>query len=266
MPFPEFKGKFTIGGEPKDPIVPSVTPLLLIQRFGDFLDKRNLLNQLEKQIRGRKNVGFVDASFEAMMRSVGWWSSAAWCAFYVKLVLMQLFSFDREWLSKNLSGSAIGNLDSVKDANKRGDNRYVAFTEGNLSVGDVFVNKRPEGGHTGIILEVLDESTNRVRTIEGNTNTKKSGEGDKVLILERTLQVGKKSGSQTVVGFFRRNFTDAELEKLNYDEKTQTFVFTNSKFILEPQFGDNAKGNTNPMPSRDEILTKMQQGDFGSKL
>ena len=260
MPTPEFKGKFTIGGESKDPTIPYASPLLLIQKFGGFLDKRNLLNQMEKQIRGRKNVGFVNASFEAMMRDVGWWSSAAWCAFYVKLVLMQLYSFDREWLSKNLSGSSIGNLNSVRDANKRGDMRYVAFTDKNLNVGDVFVNKRPEGGHTGIILEILDESTNRVRTIEGNTNTKKSGEGDKVLSLERNLVVGQKSGSQTVLGFFRRVFTEDELKKLNYDEKEQTFVFTTPKFILEPPIEKIT------IPTREEIKTKLIQGDYGSKI
>jgi hypothetical protein len=206
-----------------DPLI--TPPTLLVDKFSNFLDAKKLTNQLEKQIKGRQNVGFVDSAFENMMRSVGWRTSNAWCAFYVKLVLMQMFSFDREWLAKNLTGSSLGNLDNVKKANARGDRRYVAFTSGQLQVGDVFVTRRTKGGHTGIIYKILNDKTNEVETIEGNTNTARSGEGDKVLRLKRKLVVGQKTGSQTTVGFFRRNFTEEEVKKLQYDEQLHTFVF-----------------------------------------
>jgi hypothetical protein len=37
--------------------------------------------------------------------------------------------------------------------------------------------------------------------------------------------VGKKSGSMTIVGFFRRNFTEQEMSIIRYDETKQTYVF-----------------------------------------
>jgi len=203
------------------------SPSNLVTKFLSFLQAKGFEYQLEKQVKGRMNVGFVDSSFEQMMKSVGWQSSQAWCGYYVKLVLMQLFSFDKMWLSKNIGGLALQNFYNVQNLNKKGDTRYIAFTSGKLQVGDVFCGKRTAGGHTGIIVQILDEKTNYCETIEGNTNSNKSGEGDKVKKLKRYLNVGKTSSSLTVVGFFRRNFTEEELSIIRYDEDKQTYVFDN---------------------------------------
>jgi hypothetical protein len=203
------------------------SPANLVTKFLSFLESKGFEYQLEKQVKGRMNVGFVDSSFEQMMKSVGWQSSQAWCGYYVKLVLMQLFSFDKIWLSKNIGGSALQNFYNVQNLNKKGDKRYIAFTSGKLQVGDVFCGKRTVGGHTGIIVQILDEKTNYCETIEGNTNSNKSGEGDKVKKLKRYLNVGKTSSSLTIVGFFRRNFTEEELNIIKYDEDKQTYVFEN---------------------------------------
>jgi hypothetical protein len=199
----------------------------VVNRLLDFLQSRGFESQLEKQVKGRMNVGFVDTAFEQMMKSVGWQSSQAWCGYYVKLVLMQLFSFDKMWLSKNIGGLALQNFYNVQNLNKKGDKRYIAFTSGKLQVGDVFCGKRTAGGHTGIILQILDEKTNYCETIEGNTDSSKTGEGDKVKKLKRYLNVGKTSSSLTIVGFFRRNFTEEELNSISYDEDKQTYVFEN---------------------------------------
>jgi hypothetical protein len=203
------------------------SPSNLVTKFLSFLQVKGFEYQLEKQVKGRMNVGFVDSSFEQMMKSVGWQSSQAWCGYYVKLVLMQLFSFDKIWLSKNIGGLALQNFYNVQNLNKKGDTRYIAFTSGKLQVGDVFCGKRTAGGHTGIIVQILDEKTNYCETIEGNTNSNKSGEGDKVKKLKRYLNVGKTSSSLTIVGFFRRNFTEEELSIIRYDEDKQTYVFDN---------------------------------------
>ena len=205
------------------PLFPNIT--MVFSKLLGFLDARGFASQLEKKVKGRANVGFVDSAFEAMMKSVGWQSSQAWCAFYVKLVLMQLFSFDKEWLSKNIGGVALQNLINVQNLNKKGDTRYVAFTKGDLRVGDIFCAKRTKGGHTGIIVQILDEKTNYCETIEGNTDSTQTGEGDKVKKLKRYLTVGKMSGSMTIVGFFRRNFSEQELSNIRYDETKQTYVF-----------------------------------------
>jgi hypothetical protein len=205
------------------PLFPNIT--LIFGKLLGFLDAKGFASQLEKKVKGRGNVGFVDSAFEAMMKSVGWQSSQAWCAFYVKLVLMQLFSFDKEWLSKNIGGSALQNLINVQNLNKKGDKKYLAFTKGKLQVGDIFCAKRTKGGHTGIIVQILDEKTNYCETIEGNTDSTQTGEGDKVKKLKRYLTVGKASGSMTIVGFYRRNFTEEELKNIKYDENKQTYVF-----------------------------------------
>jgi hypothetical protein len=34
---------------------------------------------------------------------------------------MQLFSFDKEWLSKNIGGGAVQNFENVKNLNKKGE-------------------------------------------------------------------------------------------------------------------------------------------------
>jgi hypothetical protein len=122
-------------------------------------------------------------------------------------------------------GAAIKYLTNVQNLNKRGDKRYVAFTKGKLQVGDVFCGKRTKGGHTGIIVQILDEKTNYCETVEGNTDSSKTGEGDKAKKLKRYLTVGKNNSGLTIVGFFRRNFTEEELKKIRYDETKQTYVF-----------------------------------------
>jgi len=204
----------------------------IFDRFMNFLEAKGFAIQLEKQVKGRLNVGFVDSAFEQMMKSVGWQSSQAWCGYYVKLVLMQLFSFDKEFLSKNIGGGAMQNLVNVQNLNKKGDKRYIAFTDGKLQVGDVFCGTREKGGHTGIIVQILDKETNYCETIEGNTNSTKSGEGDKVKKLKRYLIVGKSSAGLTIKGFFRRNFTEQELNSISYDENKQTYVFENKNQII----------------------------------
>ena len=94
--------------------VPLVSKISLVfGKFSSFLETRGFANQLEKNVKGRMNVGFVDSAFEKMMKSVGWQSSNAWCGFYVKLILMQLFSFDKEWLSKNFGRGALENFNKI---------------------------------------------------------------------------------------------------------------------------------------------------------
>ena len=201
--------------------MPEITPLVVSTNLLRFLNEKSLSNQIEKVVKKRgENQGFTDNSFELMMKAVGWRSGQAWCAYYVKLVFMQMYSFDRDYLAKNFTGGAVNNLTITQNNNKRGDKRYVAITSGSPQIGDIFVLS----GHTGIVLNVI--SGNKVQTIEGNTNFKGSREGDKTESITRDLTIGKKSYGQSVLGFIRRVFTQEELSKLAYDEKQQTFIFT----------------------------------------
>jgi hypothetical protein len=204
--------------------------LLVTTLFTDFLTKRKLVNQFEK--RG-DNKGFADASFEQMMRAVKWKSGEAWCAYYVKLIYMSMFSFDREYLSKHLGGGSNSNLVNIERLNDKGDMRYLASRKNDPQVGDIFCQgvqnfgKGQSGfGHTGIVVEILGKVGDgyKVRTVEGNTNAGGSREGDKSMFLTRTLEVGKKA-DKWMLGYIRRNFTQQEIDRLAYDEKNQTFIF-----------------------------------------
>jgi hypothetical protein len=229
-------------------------PLLFSKNpLANILSKTKLDNQVEKIVPKLKqlyaNKGFVDASFEATMKAVGWRDGQPWCAYYVKLVLMQLYSFDREWLSKNIGGGAVDNLYIVNNLNNRGDKRYIAITKNEKpQVGDVFCQGVSGNGHTGIIVEVLGQSGNAwdVKTIEGNTSEKGVREGYRTLYLNRTLQVGvaSKGGSKVLKGYWRRNFTEQELQDIIYDESQGTFV-KKGDTIFDPKKWE--KSGLNPL-------------------
>jgi hypothetical protein len=209
---------------------PPNPPLLATTSLTNILSTTKLDSQFERADKFRKvgqNAGFVDASFETMMKVVGWKGSLPWCAYYVKLVYMQLYSFDRDWLSKNIGGGAIDNLNIVSNLNKKGDKRYLAiFNDDQPLVGDVFCSGVSGNGHTGIIVEVLGQSGKgwNVKTIEGNTSDKAVREGYRTQYLTRTLQIGVKSGGQIMRGYWRRNFTETELADIIYDESQGTYV------------------------------------------
>ena len=148
---------------------------------------------------------------------------------------MQMFSFDRDWLVKNIGSNAYDNFTNVQKYNNRGDKRYLAISSGKPEVADVGVLKQDNNsgkGHTFMIKEVLggnDTDGWKVKTIEGNTTLGGGREGEGVFSLTRTLKIGGKSQGMLVIGYIRRNFTPSELEALTYDEAQQTFVFAGQR-------------------------------------
>ena len=187
-----------------------------------LISKRGLTNV--KEIG--KDRAFNDAVFQSMMRQVGWVSGAYWCMFYVKAVFYQLFSFDREWLNRNFGGGVLTNWRKVLQLNKNGDYRYIAIQENNPAVGDIVIWKsttRGGGGHTGIVIEVIDK--NNIKTIEGNTSPQGVRSGQGVFQLNRIVEVGKTRGSFNLLGYIRRNFTIQEQSRIVWDKNLQTFVF-----------------------------------------
>lgn len=229
---------------------PQFTPPTFLSTVSltNILSTKKLDNQFEKVAPKLKdmysNKGFVDASFEAMMESVGWVSSNAWCAFYVKLIYMQLYSFDREWLSINIGGGAVNNLYNVKNRNAVKDYRYIAITKNEKpQIGDVFCMGISGRGHTGIVVEVLGQSGNgwSVKTIEGNTSDAGVREGYRTRYLTRILQVGvAPTGSDQVMkGYWRRNFTQKELDNVVYDEAQGTYVMKSLSKRIEDKIVEN---------------------------
>jgi len=198
--------------------MPDITnPLITV--FNPFLSNKGFRGQMEKLVKGGKNVGFVDASFQTMMKAVGWKGGEAWCMYFCKLVYMQFFSFDREFLAKNFNGSTSGTLQNVINLNAKGDKRYVFLNTNTPQIGDIICLQ----GHVGLVQEVI--SSTIVKTIEGNTNLKGVREGEGVTENKRTLIVGKPSFGQMFKGYIRRNFSQDELNRLYFDETEKTLKF-----------------------------------------
>jgi hypothetical protein len=192
-------------------------PLLTV--FNPFLTSKNFRGQMERVVRGSMNVGFVDKSFQAMMKKVGWRGGEAWCMYYVKLVYMQFFSFDREFLAKNFNGSTSGTLQNIINLNAKGDKRYIFIKANTPQIGDIISLQ----GHVALVQEVISPTV--VKTIEGNTSVRGVREGDGVSENRRTLVVGKRSFNQLFRGYIRRNFTQDELNRLFFDETEKTLKF-----------------------------------------
>lgn len=189
----------------------------------------------ERVARGAKNAGFTDAGFQAMLKEVGWRGGQAWCAYFVKLVYMQFFSFDREWIAKNFTGSAMGNFYHVERLNKSRtpDTRYIAIRTNTPQICDMVCWGIVGKGHTGIITkinEVRADGTVMAETIEGNTSVTTRNEGGRIVregegssFKLRKLKIG--TGDPKLVGYVRRNFTPEERAKLYFDEAEQTLKF-----------------------------------------
>ena len=200
--------------------------------FSYFLEKKGY-EGIKEVVSKVKNKGFTEGAWQSMMKGVGWQSGQAWCAYFVKLFMIQFYSFDREWIEKNITGSAVGNFNTVQALNKKGDKRYITVTTNSPQISDIFCQGVVGKGHTGIVTEIVnqEDSSNKIPStiisIEGNTNLSGSREGDRVLRLKRQMAVGfaSKGSSKKLIGYIRRNFTQEELDKLYFDEEELTLKF-----------------------------------------
>ena len=117
----------------------------------------------EEKIR---NSGFKNSWFEKLMRSVGFYTGAPWCAFFAKLV----------WKGSGVDHSLISGsvYRTMMNATKAG-NWHVKPVDGCLAVWILFKNGKPtKKGHIGVFVFT---ATNWFKTVEGNTSKKGSREG-----------------------------------------------------------------------------------------
>jgi hypothetical protein len=121
----------------------------------------------EEKIR---NSGFKNGWFEKLMRSVGFYTGAPWCAFFAKLV----------WKEAGVDHSLISGSvrQTMLRATKEG-NWHTYPVEGAIVVWIAFKNDKPKRtGHVGIYNNVHYSDEDRVfTTIEGNTSINGSREG-----------------------------------------------------------------------------------------
>lgn len=148
----------------------------------------------QKEKKG--NSGFEDEGFQKELTNAGWYIGAAWCAFFVKVVVKKLFTGDLlKAVNAQFNGSAKQTFDNVKRA-------------GTFETGDVpedgcicvcLLGHGPSG-HMYIVKNAGIEA-NTATTIEGNTNAAGSREGDRVARKLRTNKRAFQPSGLNVYGY-----------------------------------------------------------------
>lgn len=143
------------------------------------------------------NKGFLSASFEKEMKSIGWYLGAPWCMFFVKLIWRKAYKNDERLLdvvNRMLNGSALMSLNNIKNNG--------TFTVSDTPVPGAIVIWRlgnSTSGHAAIVMPY--EGVNTFKTTEGNTNDHGSREGEVVAEKLRTLTRAFKAEGLNLVGF-----------------------------------------------------------------
>lgn len=128
------------------------------------------------EIKG--NLGWTSEAFEEKMVETGWKTGQAWCAYFTELVWSEVYDVIglAKDLDKYFSGSARRTLFKFSEAEN--------WETGTVPVpGAIVIWKLVKGGkdkwqgHAGIVTKVYD---NYMETVEGNTNSGGSREGDVV--------------------------------------------------------------------------------------
>jgi len=149
------------------------------------------------------NASFSNDVFQAMLKNVGWKGGDAWCMYFAKAVHYETFPKDKDKINKILVGSTQKSWDNVS---KDTTNTYKLITSGKPKLGDIVIWQRVDDkskGHAGVVIKSgIDTFT----TVEGNTNSGGSSEGDRVLIKQRPLKYGEKmpNSNLRLRGFIRK--------------------------------------------------------------
>lgn len=138
------------------------------------------------------NQGFVDTSFDAKMRSVGFVNGYSWCAIFAHLVFKEaLSSVDYQKVKKLFSVSALATFNNFKNANYAIKN----FP----SVGDLVIWQHGNStlGHEGIVSSVTPDY--KYMHISGNTNSQGGREG--IEVAEKRGSYNKNTSGLNIKGF-----------------------------------------------------------------
>lgn len=148
----------------------------------------------QKEKKG--NSGFESEAFEKELKNAGWYKGAAWCAFFVKLVVLKLFTGELlKAVRSQFNGSAKQTFDNVKKAGI-----FETGTEPEDGCICVCLLGYGPSGHMYIV-EKAGVKENTATTIEGNTNASGSREGDRVARKLRTNKRAFKSDGLNVYGY-----------------------------------------------------------------
>lgn len=152
----------------------------------------------EKYIGQKESAGnvFPDSSpLGKALHKAGQKNGEAWCAYFVEAVFVEAFPEKEPALTRLFSASAVKTYENFKAAG------YTVSDK--PKPGDIVIWQRYKDGvklwqgHAGIVTDVIN--ANRFKTIEGNTNSAGSREGDSVQRKERTLT--RLANGLNVLGF-----------------------------------------------------------------
>lgn len=138
----------------------------------------------QREITGNK--GFIDKVFEKKMRGVGFYTGAAWCLFFARLVWKEsgqsLTYTDKNGKEHDLiTPSALGTMRAADAA----DNWHVEPVVGAIAIFRMFKGGNPlQTGHGCVVTSVGDGIYS---TTDGNTTDKGGRDGVLVAIRNRHL-------------------------------------------------------------------------------
>lgn len=189
-------------------VVTAVTSFFAI----NFFSRKNRLARKAKFFEEIEEVGnnrsFGDATFEQMMRSVGWKSGDAWCMYFAIAVYDKVLPRQKDKLAE-LSGSTQRSWKKVKNGEVPD---FITIISGKPRKGDIVIWQDLDNsskGHAGIVIKTTSKDFPQgFTTIEGNTsvNSEFYGSGQSVRKVEHNLDYGQKSKTypnKKLLGFIR---------------------------------------------------------------
>lgn len=144
----------------------------------------------EKEKTG--NSGFNNLELQTIMSAAGHKKGEAWCAYFAEAMFVKAYPELEGVLREFFSGSCVRSFKNFRDGVKtKSGVKKAPFNitktpvAGSLVLWQRFRDGQPTGlGHAGIVSEVVSETL--FKSIEGNTNSTGSREGDSVQIKSRT--------------------------------------------------------------------------------
>jgi hypothetical protein len=147
----------------------------------------------QKELAG--NVFTNESELGRKLHEAGQKNGEAWCAYLQEAIFCEAFPEKNKELRKLFSASAVQTFKNFKEA---GYDCHEKPKVGDLAIFQKYVDGKPTWqGHAAVVTDVSSQTT--YKTIEGNTNTGGSREGDGVYPKDRNTAF--KENGLNVLGF-----------------------------------------------------------------
>lgn len=154
------------------------------------------------------NSGFWNLRTEEEMKKVGWHKGDSWCCFAAEMIWKQAYADHPDVLAvikelfSGLSTATFANFKRHEEQLKALGKEPFFHVSDTPVPGAVVIFKHGDGpsGHTGVVVDIAPRSK-LFATVEGNTNTNGSANGDGFYLKTRKLDFTDKPGQLNLVGF-----------------------------------------------------------------